>query len=885
MKHTSHSDYSLSGLDLFLALLGLVGVALFFIFLPSEHPDSSVNLDVTEEQILTRTSDFLFEQGIQSEGLEAVAILKRRTNLLEALQRDLGREEALQFLSSNGRNELSGYYWDVDYFIPIEPKSRNFGAEPDILFQFELSQSGKIISFDDRNRIIGTAAAPFGNTRFNVNRKAIGAALKPDSLTDSEIRTQLSALPDSIITQFLHFDLPAVSANPLDLLIKTPETQLPVTLDSTQLKKLINFHLAATPFADAGLQIDSIRVASTTAPFAARVQLKTQQPIAGQHIALEMLIPPSGTLTFLDAEFTPVVKEEADIAAGLSIIGGGLFGLLALIFIIVFFKRMIARLLDMKSAMIDAMILGVAVGIMTVLITFQQAAFISSAKPWIAALISLLIFSFSAGGAAVLAFMVAGVTDSVVREHDESKLKTLILLRHGDLRNRPFGASLLRGLSFAGILLGISVIMLGVFPQIDIRLPDLTIADASARPVGTILFQSFATSYFWTLIWLVGVASAAFRWSTSPVLAIILIGVTGTVMNLAPYEVNAGYLGLIVSGAFALVLAWTYIKFDILTAIVAVFVMRVIWKLGESFLIPEISNTLDGVLGGLFLAVVLVLGILGVISKRTGTDAEMYVPGYVTEMAGQERVKRELEIAGQVQTFFLPRKMPKIEGLDIAGMCLPATEVGGDYYDFIELEGGKMAFILGDVSGKGIQAAFFMTLVKGIIQTLCRQKLGSAEVMRRLNHLFCMNAPPGTFISVIYGEYDPADQSFTFSRAGHNPAILFEESSAQACALQPKGMAIGFSDGERFDSTIEEKTVYLKPGDSMVFYTDGFSEAMNRKRDLYGDDRLLTKVTHFGNKSASSLLRLLTEDVHHFIEGMGRADDMTMVVFKKLPQS
>ena len=93
-------------------------------------------------------------------------------------------------------------------------------------------------------------------------------------------------------------------------------------------------------------------------------------------------------------------------------------------------------------------------------------------------------------------------------------------------------------------------------------------------------------------------------------------------------------------------------------------------------------------------------------------------------------------------------------------------------------------------------------------------------------------------------------------------------------------MAIGFVDGERFDTTIEQMKVLLNEGDSMVFYTDGFSEAMNRKRDLYGDDRLLQKVSQYGNRSASAILRLLTEDVHHFIEGMGRADDMTMVVFK-----
>ena len=206
--------------------------------------------------------------------------------------------------------------------------------------------------------------------------------------------------------------------------------------------------------------------------------------------------------------------------------------------------------------------------------------------------------------------------------------------------------------------------------------------------------------------------------------------------------------------------------------------------------------------------------------------------------------------------------------------------VGGDYYDFITLEKDRLAFVLGDVSGKGIQAAFFMTLVKGIVQTLSRQSLSPADVMRKLNHLFCQNAPAGTFISVIYGVVDPINKTFTFARAGHNPAILYRAETGQAEALRPKRMAIGFSDSSKFDDNIEEVVVDLKHGDTLVFYTDGFSEAMNRSRDLYGDDRLVEKMTRIGEYGASTILRLMTEDVHHFIEGMGRTDDMTMAVLK-----
>ena len=125
------------------------------------------------------------------------------------------------------------------------------------------------------------------------------------------------------------------------------------------------------------------------------------------------------------------------------------------------------------------------------------------------------------------------------------------------------------------------------------------------------------------------------------------------------------------------------------------------------------------------------------------------MPSYIQELAQEERMKGELEIAYEVQASFLPRRMPMVEGLDLAAMCLPALEIGGDYYDFVELEKGRLAVVIGDVSGKGIQAAFYMTLVKGFFQTLCRMIDSPAELLRRLNVLFCENVPRGTFISMI----------------------------------------------------------------------------------------------------------------------------------------
>jgi len=879
VSNTTHSDYSLSGLDLFLALLGLIGISLFAVFLPTEHPDSAAVFEISESEAADYASDFLSDQGLNKEGLLVEANLVRRPELLSNLQQAVGRPTATEFLHSENRNQIAAYYWEVDYRIPRDPDTGGFFSGSKDLYKVELAQNGLVISFNDLSRQVGPDSRQFGSTRDHVQRAALASILKPDSSSGTEIRSILAGIPDSVFAKSLRATPKASRSIPTDSLLWNLQASREVVLDSSRLHNLLDFHLSRSAFGSFDWTVDSLEVNRASNPPIVRFGLTSAQPVAGQNVSLVATMTPAGTLTRLGLSYKEVV-DSTSVSSTMDIIGIGLFVLLSLVFIVVFFRRMIARLLDIKSAMIDAMILGIITGALFATGAAQSGQMTSDGSFWATIVINMLVFSFSAGGVAVFAFMIAGVTDSVVREYDAGKLRTLVLLRHGELMNRPMGAGFLRGTSIAGIILGLCVILLALFPEVPLEMEKALRSSMSVRPFVAMLFSAFSSSYFYVLLWMVGVASLAFKWAKKPLFAIVLVVITGTFIDVGPFAVQSGYVGVGISAFFALILALSYVRFDILTVLIALFVSKLIWGLSEGFLISGSPTWVDLLLAGIFVSTIIVLGIIGVASKRTGQEADTYVPGYVTEMAGQERVKRELEIAQQVQTFFLPRRMPTIAGLEISGMCLPATEVGGDYYDFIELEGGRMAFILGDVSGKGIEAAFFMTLVKGIIQTLSRQGLSAAEVLRRLNHLFCMNAPKGTFISVIYGEFNPKDQSFTFARAGHNPAILFEASKSEAKALQPRGMAIGFADGERFDTTIEEVTVTLQEGDSMVFYTDGFSEAMNRKRDLYGDDRLLSKVSHFGDRSASAILRLMTEDVHHFIEGMGRADDMTMVVMK-----
>ena len=150
-----------------------------------------------------------------------------------------------------------------------------------------------------------------------------------------------------------------------------------------------------------------------------------------------------------------------------------------------------------------------------------------------------------------------------------------------------------------------------------------------------------------------------------------------------------------------------------------------------------------------------------------------YIPEYLEDQAREQRVQQELDIARNVQETFLPEKTPEITGFDTSAICIPAQETGGDYYDIIRLNEEKVAFTIGDVSGKGIQAAFYMTFIKGVIHSLCSIFLSPKQMMFHVNKLFSQNATRGTFISMIYGVLDLSNRSFTYVRAGHNP-ILFK---------------------------------------------------------------------------------------------------------------
>lgn len=248
----------------------------------------------------------------------------------------------------------------------------------------------------------------------------------------------------------------------------------------------------------------------------------------------------------------------------------------------------------------------------------------------------------------------------------------------------------------------------------------------------------------------------------------------------------------------------------------------------------------------------------------------------------RERLLQELEIAHQVQVRLLPKDNPTIPGYSINGICIPAKEVGGDYYDFIDLGDSKLGIVIGDVSGKGLPAAIYMTLTKGIFLSHAEAGISPRNVLIKVNDLLKKIVEQGTFVTMFYGILDFKNNKITYARAGHEPAIYYNSIKNRIELLRSGGIGLGIKQGEIFEENIEEKKLNFSAGDVLIFYTDGFIDARNAQLKDFGRERLINLISEQYQKSSSDLINSLSQNILNFTGQTPQYDDMTMISIKKL---
>ena len=239
----------------------------------------------------------------------------------------------------------------------------------------------------------------------------------------------------------------------------------------------------------------------------------------------------------------------------------------------------------------------------------------------------------------------------------------------------------------------------------------------------------------------------------------------------------------------------------------------------------------------------------------------------------QAQMSAELDLARAMQVAILPSRFPVAPGCDGSARMLPATTMGGDFYDFIELPGGRIGLVMADVSGKGVPAAFFMAVARTNLNALAATASGPADCLQRTNDVLLTQNPMDLFVTVFYAVFDPATGSLAYANGGHNPPLIRRANGTVEMLTAASGLVLGM-----FPATYEQDTAQLAPGDTLVLYTDGVTEAFNVDVQMYEEARLVERVRADGGGSAKTLVASIFDSVIGFSGAAPQSDDITVAV-------
>lgn len=280
--------------------------------------------------------------------------------------------------------------------------------------------------------------------------------------------------------------------------------------------------------------------------------------------------------------------------------------------------------------------------------------------------------------------------------------------------------------------------------------------------------------------------------------------------------------------------------------------------------------------GRLVVVVVLVVGTLRHLHEQTqarleGKNFELQRAVEMGNTRSQEQVQ-ELHKAREIQEGLLPKKIPQVKGLEVAGTWQPASDVGGDYYDVLKFSDSKIGVCIGDVVGKGMSAALLMANLQASFRAFAAEDVTPAALLGKLNEVVCNNIASDKFVTFWYCTIDTNENRLTYASAGHWPPILFHK-SGEGVALREGGTPMGIFPGWKY----EDGGFPLASGDRLVLYTDGLTEAMNSDQQEFGEGRLLEHCGGIIGLSASELLAGIRKEVITFCSGNFQ-DDFTLVV-------
>lgn len=267
---------------------------------------------------------------------------------------------------------------------------------------------------------------------------------------------------------------------------------------------------------------------------------------------------------------------------------------------------------------------------------------------------------------------------------------------------------------------------------------------------------------------------------------------------------------------------------------------------------------------------------------RSGPERSTALTDLGSTQTQRERIQEELDLARQAQEKMLPDAAPSVRGFEIEAICRPARQVGGDLFDYRVLRDGRLCIAVADVCGKGVTAALYMTIVKGLFVAATDAEVDPVEIASDINAGLHALHHRNVFVTMFIGVLDADGRRLRFIRAGHNPALWVRGSGREIVALTPPGMALGMTNPNLFRRSLRAEEVTLDPSDVLIVHSDGITEAMNVSREEYGDERLRQSVARAaGSAAAAAATRdAIVTDVAGFVGRAPAHDDLTLVVIR-----
>ncbi len=245
------------------------------------------------------------------------------------------------------------------------------------------------------------------------------------------------------------------------------------------------------------------------------------------------------------------------------------------------------------------------------------------------------------------------------------------------------------------------------------------------------------------------------------------------------------------------------------------------------------------------------------------------------------QIEKDLNVANEVQRILLPSESHRVDGFELAGTNIPARYVSGDYFDYIPLGADRCGVVIADVSGKGIPAALLMAMTRTALRLLATSDASPAEVIRRLNAQLYPDIREDMFISLAYVEIGRNSGELRLVRAGHDAPLLYRKATGAVTLVKPPGMAVGIDSGGAFNRVTNDFSLSLEPGDCLVLYTDGVTEAQDRNGEEFGLEAMIRSVQASASEGAAGIVQRVTSDVKAFIGDQPPHDDITLITILK----